>query len=210
MDSLIVSINYFGSISYYCELAKYEQVIIDSGERYEKQTQRTRTSILSANGPLHLSIPVNRPNGNNTQLKDVEISHIENWQKDHWKAIESAYQHAPFFFYYGVKIKELIFKKEVSLIRYNYNIINSLITILDLTIDLKISENCTQISSQNDHRIWLNKKEIIYPIRPYIQVFSDKFKFIPNLSILDLVMNHGPLARDFILNQQKKESDKKI
>ncbi len=86
MDSLIVSTNYFGSIPFYCELAKYERVIIDGGERYEKQTQRTRTSILSANGPLHLSIPVIRPNGKDTLVKDIQISTSENWQKDHWKS----------------------------------------------------------------------------------------------------------------------------
>lgn len=198
MDSLIVSTNYFGSISYYCELAKFERVVIDSGERYEKQTQRTRTSILSANGTLHLSIPVIRPNGKDTLVKDIEISYIENWQKDHWKAIESAYQHAPFFFYYGEKIKELIFQKERSLIAFNKNIINQLIYLIDLKVDVLISDNCPPIISKSDPRVWLNTKEIVYPVIPYIQVFSDKFAFEPNLSIIDLVMNSGPLARDYI------------
>jgi hypothetical protein len=198
VDSLIVSTNYFGSISYYCELAKFERVVIDSGERYEKQTQRTRTSILSANGPLHLSIPVNRPFGKDTQLKDIEISHIENWQKDHWKAIESAYQHAPFFFYYGEKVKALIFQEETSLLQFNTNIIKDFIQLLDLNIHLSIADHCPAVASKEDPRVWLNQKEIDYSIRPYIQVFSDKYNFVPNLSILDLVMNQGQLARAYI------------
>lgn len=198
MDSIIVSTNYFGSIPFYCELAKYERVIIDSGERYEKQTQRTRTSILSANGPLHLSIPVIRPNGKDTLVKDIQISTIENWQKDHWKAIESAYQHAPFFFYYGEKIKELIFQKELSLIAFNQNIINQFLYFIDLKVDVLISDNCPPIISKSDPRVWLNAKEITYQAIPYIQVFSDKFDFVPNLSIVDLVMNWGPLARDYV------------
>jgi len=199
VDSLVVSTNYFGSISYYCELAKFDNVIIDSGERYEKQTQRTRTSILSANGCLQLSVPVIRPNGKNTQLKEVEISFKENWQKDHWRAIESAYQHSPFFFYYGEKIKELIFQPELSLIRYNDTIAQEVIKLLDLPILLSISDSCPTIIDKTDPRVWLNQKEIEYPVKPYIQVFSDKFSFLSNLSIIDLVMNEGPLARDYIL-----------
>jgi hypothetical protein len=203
VDTIIVSTNYFGSISFYCELAKYQRVIIDTGERYEKQSQRTRTSILSANGPLHLSIPVMRPNGNATRVNDIQISTIENWQKDHWKAIESAYQHAPFFFYYGEKIKELIFQKELSLTAFNKNIINQLLLLIDIQIDVCFSDNCPPITSKNDPRVWLNAKEITYPIIPYPQVFSDKFDFEPNLSIIDLVMNEGPLARDYISKSSK-------
>ena len=199
MDSIIVSTNYFGSISFYCELAKYERVIIDSGERYEKQTQRTRTSILSANGPLHLSIPVIRPNGKDSLVRDIQISTSENWQKDHWKAIESAYQHAPFFFYYGEKIKEIIFQKEHSLLAFNHNIIYQLLDFIDLKVDVLISDNCPPVISQNDPRVWLNAKEIAYPSIPYNQVFSDRFTFKPNLSIIDLIMNEGKLARTFLV-----------
>ena len=148
---------------------------------------------------LHLSIPVNRPNGKNTLLKDVEISYSENWQKDHWKAIESAFQHAPFFFYYGEKLKELIFREEQSLIQYNFAILITLLDFLDIGIEVKISDNCSPVSASTDARVWLNKKEIEYPTAPYTQVFSNKFDFVPNLSIIDLVMNEGPLARDFIL-----------
>jgi hypothetical protein len=199
VDSIIVSTNYFGSITFYCELAKYERVIIDGGERYEKQTQRTRTSILSANGPLHLSIPVIRPNGKDTLVRDIQISTSENWQKDHWKAIESAYQHAPFFFYYGEKIKEIIFQKEHSLLAFNHNIIYQLLDFIDLKVDVLISDNCPPVISQNDPRVWLNAKEIAYPSIPYNQVFSDRFTFKPNLSIIDLIMNEGKLARTFLV-----------
>jgi hypothetical protein len=140
-----------------------------------------------------------RPNGKDTLVKDIQISTSENWQKDHWKAIESAYQHAPFFFYYGEKIKEIIFQKEHSLLAFNHNIINHLIDLIDLKVDVLISDNCPPIISQNDPRVWLNAKEIAYPSIPYNQVFSDRFTFKPNLSIIDLIMNEGKLARTFLV-----------
>ena len=35
--------------------------------------------------------------------------------------------------------------------------------------------------------------------RPYYQVFSDKFGFIPGLSVLDLLFNEGPDAVSYLL-----------
>ena len=33
---------------------------------------------------------------------------------------------------------------------------------------------------------------------PYYQVFSDRIAFTPNLSIIDLLMNLGPEAKDYL------------
>ena len=198
MDPLVVSSNYFGSIPYYCALANKKTILVDTEERYEKQTQRSRTYILSANGPLHLSIPIKRPFGKDTRISQAEISYVENWQNDHWKAIESAYQQAPFFFYYGEIFKDLIYQKEISLLAYNKTINTSLLKLLDLEINMIYSTECPPIKGKDDPRVWLNQKEITIPFQPYFQVFSDKFSFRENLSIIDLIMNQGPLARKYL------------
>ncbi|MFC2129082.1 WbqC family protein, partial [Bacteroidota bacterium] len=39
-------------------------------------------------------------------------------------------------------------------------------------------------------------EEINHPV--YRQVFSDKFDFIPNLSILDLLFNKGPETLEYL------------
>ncbi|MCC8174785.1 MAG: WbqC family protein [Odoribacter sp.] len=35
-------------------------------------------------------------------------------------------------------------------------------------------------------------------IKPYYQTFSDRFPFIPDLSILDLIFNMGPESSRFL------------
>ena len=40
-----------------------------------------------------------------------------------------------------------------------------------------------------------------YPFRlktPYYQVFEDKFGFVPNLSVIDLLFNEGPQAATYL------------
>jgi hypothetical protein len=47
------------------------------------------------------------------------------------------------------------------------------------------------------------KHDLPYPEKPttyveYIQTFSNKYNFIPNLSIIDLIFNEGPESLDFL------------
>lgn len=201
---MLFSTNYFGSIPYFQAIAYHDEIIIDLYEQYKKQSWRNRTQILESNGPMYLSVPVKRPNGSKTLVKDVRISNQSNWKKDHWKAIESSYKHAPFFFYYGHQIKELIDHKETNLILYNHKIFKQLLAWLDLDITTQLSENYQPPKNKKDYRISLNKKQFDYYQERYIQVFSDKFPFYPNLSILDLIMNQGPLSRNYIRKQEHK------
>ena len=60
--------------------------------------------------------------GNKTLTKDIQISYEEDWVKNHWKALESAYMHAPYFEHYGIEIYKLISSKEKSLINLNQTI----------------------------------------------------------------------------------------
>jgi hypothetical protein len=37
-------------------------------------------------------------------------------------------------------------------------------------------------------------------LKKYLQVFAEKYPFQPNLSIIDLLMNQGPQAKTYLLN----------
>lgn len=195
----LFSTNYFGSIPYFQVLAQKKELIFDIHEQYKKQTWRNRALILESNGPMYLTIPVTRPNGSKTLVKDVSIEYKEDWRKDHWMAIKSSYTHAPYFFYYGDQVKELIYQQEDVLYKFNHHIFLKLAEWLDLEIASSFTENYIPPLDKNDNRIGLGVKTFEKEQRKYIQVFSDKLPFYSNLSILDLLMNEGPLARNYLI-----------
>lgn len=196
---MIYSTNYFGSIPYFQSIAKRNEIVIDVHEHYKKQTWRNRTQILESNGPMYLSVPVARPNGSKTPVENIQITDDSNWRKDHWKALQSSYKHAPYFFYYGLQIKELIYQEEEQLHLFNLKILKQLLTWLDLEIDISFTKKYIAPESPEDFRVSLDTKQFDIDQKSYIQVFSDKYPFYPNLSIIDLLMNEGPLARNYIL-----------
>ncbi len=189
---------YFGSIAYFRELVRAQKVLIEVKEHFVKQSVRTRCDILVSNGIRHLSVPVIKKNGNKTVMEDIEISFTDNWQNDHWRTIESAYSSAPFFEHYGEEVKALIFSEEENLMRFNEKITNTVLAwmsidfiSLDYTIEYAQSESDFRAFPFDDR---LNTKK-------YTQVFEAENGFIPNLSILDLIMNEGPMARRWLLSE---------
>ncbi|NDF61277.1 MAG: hypothetical protein EB100_09370, partial [Crocinitomicaceae bacterium] len=114
--SIVFPIAYFGPIAYYRQLVSSKQFFIEQHETYVKQTIRNRTTIYSSNGSLDLSIPVKKVFGNKTITKEIQISYDEDWVKNHWKALESAYMHTPYFEHYGSEVFQLISSKETSLL----------------------------------------------------------------------------------------------
>ena len=196
--SIVFPIAYFGSIAYYRQLVSSKQFFIEQHETYLKQTIRNRSTIYSSNGPLDLSIPVKKVFGNKTITKDIQISYDEDWVKNHWKALESAYMHTPYFEHYGSEVFQLISSKETSLLNFNLTILKSTIKWLDLDVDFIRTESYSK-NVDEDFRTFNFNQPNVDDKTSYYQVFSVKHGYIPNLSLLDLLFHEGPLARNFIV-----------
>jgi hypothetical protein len=179
-------------VSFFHELQKKNNTYISGNEIYLKQSYRNRCEILTANGIQTLSIPVSRPNGTMTKTSDVLISDQKNWRMDHWRTIESAYKNAPYFEFYDIEVKDLLFQKAQNLMYFNQNIMDFFCSIWDLN-QVKLSDS----SFQNfQHRVFLGRK---LQVKSYKQVFNDRFGFQANLSVLDLLFCEGPLGRNWII-----------
>ncbi len=178
-------INYLPNIAYFQYLLSDEKsLVLHLKDNYSRQTYRNRTEIAGPNGKLVLSIPTQKLDKNNREYKNIKISYSENWQKQHWKSMESAYRRSPYFEFYEDKFKRYYFNQDIEFLwEYNFELISLIISILRLNLELKIDKE-NKIEQENNYPLL---KTVSYQ-----QVFSNKYSFIENLSVIDLIFNKGP------------------
>ena len=197
-NAINLSTAYFAPIQYYSKFLLYSEVFIERFENFHKQTYRNRCVILGGNGPISLVVPVVKGRGAKILIKDLKISYDTNWQRNHWRTIFSAYNSSPFFEYYKDEIQPFFTQKAKFLLDFNLSIHESICELLEIENNANVTDDFEKVPSNTINFRELispkNKTEIDKHFQPekYTQVFSEKFGFIPNLSILDLLFNEGP------------------
>lgn len=196
---LILPAAYLPSVSYFALLNNAQNALIEQFETYPKQTYRNRCEIYTEKGKTSLVIPVIKPNGNHTKIKDIQIFNDDNWHVKHWRAIESAYQASPYFLFYKDELKLFFNGSYKMLLEYDMALIKYFCKLFDISTSIRLSSNYIK-DKDIDFRQKLSPKKppIIQNFPEYTQVFDVKHGFIPNLSILDLLFNLGPESGDYL------------
>lgn len=159
--------------------------------------------IAAANGRLSLSIPVVHTKDSRILNRDVRISYDESWQKQHERSIISAYNSSPFLEFYWDEFAPFYAKKFDFLMDFNMGLTEVILDHLELEHHLKRSLSYADVSEECDYRPLVRskfplEKDVHYTTLPYRQVFTEKYPFEPNLSIIDLLFNKGPETIDIL------------
>jgi hypothetical protein len=202
--NIVIHPCYFPNIGHFVALVNAEEVTFEVDDNYQKQTYRNRTYIYAANGKLLLNVPVIHTQNNRQKYRDVKIANTDKWQILHWKSLESAYKTSPFFEFYEDELKPLFFKEVENLLDFNFECFNIICDCLQLDLKtFKTKRFEKEVENKTDYRFLVNaKKEQLLKFESYTQVFSNKYGFIDNLSILDLLFNEGPNALNYLESQQ--------
>lgn len=194
----VFSLPYLPNIEWMSRYMHSHTPLIDVHEHYVKQSYRNRSVILSANGRLDLSIPVKKTQPKQA-VKDIRLENEFKWQKQHWESIRSAYSSAPYFLYYGEAFEPFYAKKYDWLKDWNEAMLHCVFNILKLEFNPTYTTAFAEGDSIIDLRNVIHPKQhsaIEFP--SYLQVFTAKFPFQPNLSIIDLLFNEGISAKNYL------------
>jgi len=195
----LFSTAYFPSISYMARFLAEDEPVVEIWETYHKQTYRNRCRVMTANGVESLSVPVIKVNGNHTMTKDMTISPIEPWQHIHSRCLESAYKASPYFDHYYDYLKPIFEGRFERLVDLNDAALRAVLKMLKVNKEIVHTTDYVREAENDLREVFSPKKPFdsrLFP--PYYQVFSEKFPFAADLSVLDLVFNLGPEAKDYL------------
>jgi hypothetical protein len=195
-ENYLLSSAYFPPISYISLIQRAEKVFIEKEENYLKQTYRNRCKILTANGLSVLTVPVLSGTSGKICIKDVKIDYSKRWQQVHLRALISAYRGSAFFEYFFDLVEKLINDREEYLLDLNMKSLEIVLKILKISTHIEFTNSFEPVNgNNNDFRYNISPKKDAYGAfksKAYFQVFENKYGFMPDLSILDLIFNAGP------------------
>lgn len=199
---ILIEIQYLPPIRFFSKLFTYNRIVIDDMEGFEKQTYRTRALIAGANGVLPLIIPVKKAKAI-IPIHEVLIDQRSNWQRQHWQSIQSAYGKSPFFENYADKLEPLYRKDFKFLFDADWAFLEAILEMLKLPPErIAIRSELIELNETVFYKDEIhpkNKKEDAqFNPYHYIQVFPERFGFLPNLSIIDLLFNMGPETKSIL------------
>jgi hypothetical protein len=205
LNSVLIQPTYFSTIAHYVVIAKSNELIFEVEDNWQKQTYRNRCYIKTANGKQLLNVPVQHQKGIKQKTKDVKIEYKYNWQKQHFKALKTAYNSSPFFEFYMDDLLPIFEIKPSFLLDLNLKCHQLIMEALQLEIPYVKTKYFRKETSFLDARnLAIDKNQNSYKFDRYIQVFEKNNGFISNLSILDLLFMEGPNALNYLENQTLK------
>jgi hypothetical protein len=202
---------YAPNIAYISAIAHSERFSIDVDEVYVRQTFRNHCEILTSQGVQKLSIPIdkkscfdpstgsglsNRPK----MIKDVKIDYAENWQRQHWRSFQAAYNNSPYFLYYQDELRVFYEKRYDFLVDFNDEILTFILDKMRMKNEKLKMKNIAHANSNEEQR---NSSFFILhsSFQPYQQVFGENF--VENLSSFDLLFNCGPESKSYLCKIKK-------
>ena len=139
------------------------------------------------------------------KTKDIQIETDFDWQKQHFKSLEAAYRSSPFFEFFEDDLRPIFEKKYNFLLDLNFETLEIVSKCLRMKLEYSTTTEYfheVDANKYKDFRALVNGKKDSSSFESYTQVFGDKYGFINNLSVLDLLFNEGKYALDYLKKQE--------
>ena len=209
---MLLSTAYFPPIAYFAKIAEGftlspdrmepSVVYMEACENYQKQSYRNRCRYYAGDGVQSLNVPVVHEGGTFTHpITEIKVDYTTPWVIRTERAIASAYESSPYFDYYKDELFSILDSRPVTLFDLNFRIIEFFLRKTGIPAVIRFThEYCREAPAIYGEDL----REVIHPKRPdtileamglkkpYYQVFSGKYGFVSDLSIMDLLFGEGP------------------
>lgn len=221
---------YFPYPGFFHKLSLADVFVIMDDVQYDKRFTN-RNKIVATNGWMWITVPIKKEHKFLNNM-DIEINNNMIWGEDHWKKIHQSYANAKYFYLYRDYLRETFNKRWDFLFDLDFETLKKTIGWLDLKIDivreseLKVKGSSTErlvnackavgadtyvsgMGGKNyvDEKLF-EKNNIKLAYQQYASVvYPQRLSktFIPDLSILDLLVNVGQDAKKMITNAAFEE-----
>lgn len=224
----ILQPGYLPWLGFFEQMHKSDVFVIYDDVQYDKEGWRNRNRIKTANGVRWLTVPVVVEFGKHPLICNVSIDSKSNWKKKHLHSIRQNYSKALFFkkfigifeeayakewqylvdidIYFIIKLSECLGIPDKKIIRSStLNIsggrMERLVNICklynaDIFYEGAAGKNYIDESCFERNGIKVEYQNYRHPV--YNQLHGD---FVPYLSVIDLLFNHGDESLAILLNK---------
>jgi len=222
---VLLSTAYFPPVSWFAALAKEftlskdgvfpSRVRLEACESYLKQTYRNRCRIYSSSGVEDLVFPI--VHDGSKGISEIRVDYSVQWLLRTKRAIDSAYHTSAFFDYYRDELYAILDRRPERLWDLNLSIIRFFMEKTGVRAEIIPTESWVPPTDGDADDL----RYVIHPKRPnsiladlgldreYFQVFSPKYGFKGDLSVMDLLFNEGPSSITY-LKRIPKDGQRKL
>jgi hypothetical protein len=231
--SLIVSINqpaYLPWLGYFERIARSDLHVVLDHVQFEKNSFVNRNKIKTTQGPTWLTVPVlTKGKFGSNPITELQIDGRSGWNKKHWKTISMNYSKTLFFERYRGFFEPMFEQDWVKLVDLNMHFIRFALQELNIHTPIvfssRLEPQCSksalvlELCRKSGASVYLSGmlgKDYLdepsfreagirveyqdYRHPEYTQLYG---AFQPFLSVLDLLMNHGPGAYEIMMSTTK-------
>lgn len=221
----VVQSNYIPWRGYFDLIKQADEFVLFDDVQYTRRDWRNRNQIKTAQGLKWLSIPVDVKGKYHQKIRETRIAD-SNWTTEHWETIRHAYSKAAGFSEYGPLLEELYLGCQESMLSLvNYRFLTGICRMLEIQPRFTWSSEYQLADDKSERLLGICKQagathylsgpsakayldvdllrqegvEVVWMdysgYRDYRQLHPP---FEPHVSIIDLLLNEGAQARQFV------------
>lgn len=224
---------YLPWLGYFDKIDRADIFVLLDIVQYKKNEWQNRNRIKTATGPQWLTVPVlyRYPQ----RISDVVINNRERWEHKHRHTLLTNYAKAPYWDYLLPFWQEIWAVPWDKLAPLNITVVRLLCELLGITTPIVVASELGPLPDDPDERLiaitkllgahtylagagghnYMNLnayenagirvifQEFHHPV--YRQLFAGAF--VPYMSVIDLLYNHGPESMDIIRSSRGQEGD---